>query len=90
MGGFRLKDLRDQRIALVVWICKASQGGKPWKVLIRHNIVLAHPSKGKFSVGLNIIVLLSWECGVKVGGSMVFQVIWKAWKFVRHFFYKLG
>ena len=48
VGGLGLKDLRLQGILLASnWIFKAFEGNKPWKVLIRNNILCGVPKKAK-------------------------------------------
>ncbi|GLJ50294.1 hypothetical protein SUGI_1071460 [Cryptomeria japonica] len=48
LGGLGLKDSKSQGIALATkWIHKAIYGNEPWKFLIRNNICLSKPRKGK-------------------------------------------
>ena len=70
------KDLRTQGIALVVkWVAKASQGGEPYKVLIKHNISLGQPCRAKNWRELNFSKKLAMDYNVSVLGSNVFKSI---------------
>ena len=83
-GGLGLKDIKTQGYALASkWMVKALWGNETWKIIIRNNILRSIIRKGKLWKDIPLLDIVFGDFNMKIFGSKIFQVFWKAWIQVR-------
>ena len=69
---------------------KSLRGNEPWKILIRNNILRFIIMKGKLWKDIPLMDIVFGDFNMKIFGSKIFQVFWKAWIQVRQYIMMRG